>query len=132
MKRNSIRKASTFKMQIVRSRFQNFLENIENCSVARRWPCQLDVHTVLWKNIRSSSEKVFEMCYAFNDDSPFVRALNYDNRFYGFQSMDNRMTFRDYLGPVKEAYLYGDFNDFDRSAHRLEMDKKKGDGWFQT
>lgn len=101
MKRNSIRKASTFKMQIVRSRFQTFLENIENCSVARRWPCQLDVNTVLWQNIRSSSEKVFEMCYAFNDDSPFVRALNYDNRFYGFQSMDNRMTFRDYLGPVK-------------------------------
>jgi hypothetical protein len=63
------------------------------------------------------------MCYTFREDSPFQRGLNYDSRFTGFHSSDNLMTFRDYLGQAKEAFLYGDFNSFNKSLHRLEEDE---------
>jgi hypothetical protein len=72
------------------------------------------------------------MCYTFREDSPFVHALNYDCRYYGFHSSDNRMTYKDYLGPVKEAYLYGDFNGFDKTRHRLVEDEELGKGWFSV
>lgn len=83
------------------------------------------------QNIRSSSETAFEMCYSFREDSPFLRALNYDNRYYGFSSVDNCMTYRDYLGPVKQAFLFGDFNGFDKGRHALQEDEEMGNGWFK-
>lgn len=83
------------------------------------------------QDIRSSSEAAFEMCYSFREDSPFLRALNYDNRYYGFSSVDNVMTYRDYLGPVQQAFLFGDFNGFDRGRHALAEDEEMGKGWFR-
>lgn len=41
------------------------------------------------------------------------------------------MTYRDYLGKCKEAYLYGDFNKFDKFKHQLEEDEKMGSGYFK-
>ncbi len=41
------------------------------------------------------------MCYAFHENSLFVHALNYDNKYYGFHANDNLVTFKDYLGNCK-------------------------------
>ncbi len=43
MKRNSIRKASNFKLQAERSRFNTFLANIDNNIVACKYPDILEV-----------------------------------------------------------------------------------------
>lgn len=69
------------------------------------------------QEIRKSSEAVFEMCYGVREDSPFLLGLNYDCRYSGFRSHDNMMVYRDYLGKAKQAFLYGDFNGFDKNKH---------------
>ena len=43
MRRNSIGKASTFKLYAARVKFQEYLENIEQCPVAQKFPSMLDV-----------------------------------------------------------------------------------------
>lgn len=65
------------------------------------------------------------------EESPLIRALNFDNKYGGFQAIGNLMTYRDYLGKCKEAYLYGDFNKFDKFKHQLEEDEKMGSGYFK-
>lgn len=47
MKRHSIRKASNFKLQAARSRFQGYLDEVENSAVARKWPAHLEVPITL-------------------------------------------------------------------------------------
>jgi len=131
MKRNSIKKASTFKLQAARNKFNSYLEDIDSCPVARKFPSHIEVIPFLWQNIRTSSEALFDICYNFRDDSPFIRGLNYDNRYFGFHSSDNRMTYHDYIAGAKEVYLLGDFNDFNKNQHRLEEDEEMGKGWFK-
>jgi hypothetical protein len=86
----------------------------------------------LMEEIRRSSEAVFEMCYGMRDDSPFLRALNYDCRYTGFHSSDNHMVYRDYLGCAQQAFLYGDFNNFDKEKHQLIADEEMGEGWWRV
>lgn len=43
MKRHSIKKASTFKLQAEKSKFVAYLEQIENCKTAERFPQIADV-----------------------------------------------------------------------------------------
>lgn len=71
------------------------------------------------------------MCFNYKDDSPFVRGLNYDNRCFGFQHNDNMISYREFLGNVKAAYLIGDFNGFHQEKHQLIPDEDFGKGWFK-
>jgi len=43
MRRVSTKKASTFKLQAARAKYQNFLEDIETCKVVKKFPTMLDV-----------------------------------------------------------------------------------------
>ena len=43
MRRNSTKKASTFKLQAARAKYQNYLKDIDTCTVAKRFPTMLDV-----------------------------------------------------------------------------------------
>jgi len=121
MKRNSIRKASSFKLQAARAKFDLFLQDIPSCSVAQKHPPCLEVAFILWQDIESSSQAVFDVCY-LRDDSAFRQGLNYDHRYFGFHSTDNLMTYHEFLPGVVSAYLLGDFNNFDRSKHSLIVD----------
>lgn len=55
MFRTNMRKASTFKLQAARSKFQKYLDSIETCPVARKCPSYFDVRLSSIKNIRESS-----------------------------------------------------------------------------
>lgn len=41
MKRNSLKKASTFKLQAARARFHNYLSEVDSCPVVQRHPSHL-------------------------------------------------------------------------------------------
>ncbi len=43
MRRASTKKASTFKLQAARTKYQNYLEDIDTCTVAKRFPTMIDV-----------------------------------------------------------------------------------------
>jgi hypothetical protein len=47
MKRNSIRKASSFKLQAARVKFDLFLQDVPSCSVAQKHPSCLEVVFIL-------------------------------------------------------------------------------------
>ena len=70
------------------------------------------------------------MCYGVREGSPFLLGLNYDCRYSGFRSHDNITVYRDYLGRAKKAFLFGDFNGFDKNKHELTADDEMGEGWW--
>lgn len=82
------------------------------------------------QEIRTASETLFDYCYSFREDSPFLRGLNYDNRYFGFRLADNRICLHEYLGAPLSAHLLGDFNAFHPSSHPLLPDADLGPGWF--
>lgn len=58
MRRGSIGKASTFKLYAARAKYQAFLENIEKCTVAQKYPSLIDVSLLLCR-ISSPPAKAF-------------------------------------------------------------------------
>lgn len=71
MKRHSIRKASNFKLQAARSRFQGYLDEVENSAVARKWPSHLEVPITLFRKFVNQVRQCLRCVMEFARIHPF-------------------------------------------------------------
>lgn len=53
------------------------------------------------QNIKETSQKVYDLCYSFRDESPFIRGLNYDSKYMGFSISESLATYREWLPNVR-------------------------------
>jgi hypothetical protein len=72
------------------------------------------------------------MCFNFNEESPFIRGLNYDDKYIGFSFIDSIATYREYLPNISGAYLMGEFNNFNKDSHKLMADEELGEDWYKV